>query len=413
MNPYIIKRSPRTYVKERPVEAYPREIKNIIDIITLDQTAKPQVVGSFHYQKQKYPSDIDLSTDYSDEGRSVSETAHDVARHIQEMIKRIKLYKESRLYFSEFKTGVDTRYEVPIGEFAYRRNKEGIPTLFIKNYVPKAILARFSDLRKNGLLSEQEYTQWRSLVRPRPSYFDHDALHQAIRSKYILRWSEREILSGYKKLPQNKKISLAEALTQKTVTKLDVIALLERAIEITNFFIISAKPSGSKRVRYLTDNRYKVPVFLRHNLNREIALFMLPDAHKAMKLAKRLWLKARNENNQPLLVILQNLFDHGALEVSQIISNIDTMITVLKNIPHPPKFLMDTYLQRDKFRLASIDKVIIPDTVKWQIYSRINQINVKTFSTEALYGVMMLLKESLNAYVLQYLRMYVLPAFSE
>lgn len=355
-------------LREREFESLPRNLMNIMSMISLNPYDPAQVVGSFRFSKQEYPSDIDMSNNY--EVCCTENTGLKlIVNAFKEIVKRLKDNKN--VIFSDFKCGEDRRYQIDIGEFDFDQNNRFV----LMRYNPVRITDAIFQLKKAKLLSLNEFNNWIRLVKENPSYHEYDKLKQAIREKLVLRWKMFEIMQGFKKLPLSTQITLEDALLQRTVTKIDVYAFIaDRLIEITNFFIISLKNRNGK-VEILTDLTWVIPKFLKKNLEKEIAVLSLPESTKYMKLIKRIWLRAKNENNEELLEKIQRFFNKGASKLYQVQVDVNTMQSIINKAKRPPFQIMDTILQNHKFKIASIDKKVLAHDKKLVIFNLINQIN--------------------------------------
>src|SRR5690606_30009255 len=129
-----------------------------------------------------------------------------------EIVKNVS--KREDIYFSDFKAGEDKRYDIDIGKLnngVYKPSKnldKNIRTLF-----------------NSKLLNLKEYTQIMDILRSNKRDSEsYDIINEIIRLRKVIRWTEKEILAGNKKLAANKSYTLKQGLLDKTVVKLDTIA---------------------------------------------------------------------------------------------------------------------------------------------------------------------------------------------
>lgn len=369
---------PASVVREREFEAFPRNLMHIMSMISMNPDDPAQVVGSFRFSKQEYPSDIDMSNMFHVHQKK-NQALDEMVRAFQGIAWRVQ--QDKNVHFSDFKCGEDKRYNIYIGKYTLQDGQ-----LRLLNYSPKRIRAAIEELFRHGLITKREHTEWLSLVLDRPNYVQHDALHQAIRTRSVLRWSIPEILKGVKKLPQNASIRLQDAIMHKTVTKLDVYAfVMDRLMEITNFFILYY--TDHRDTHLLADMTWILPKLMDENLEKEIVV-LSTYGQKHMKLLKRIWLKARNRMNIPLLKKLQNFFDTGMSKLYQVQVDTHTMMEMMDKVHPPPLDLMDGILQNHKFRLSSIKNHVLSQKDKLHLFNLINRVtpaNMTPQKLEAIY----------------------------
>ena len=366
--------TPASVIRVRDYEAFPRNLMHIMSMISMNPEDPAQVVGSFRFSKQEYPSDIDMSNIFHVHQKR-SDALDQMVRAFQDIARRIQ--RDPNIHFSDFKCGEDKRYNVYIGKYVL---KDG--SLRLINYNPMRIRTVIDGIFERGLISKQEHTEWISLVVDRPNYMQHDALHQAIRKRSVLRWNIAEILKGVKRLPQNRSIRLQDAIMHKTVTKLDVYAfVMDRLMEITNFFILYY--TDHRDTHLLADMTWILPKLMDENLEKEIVV-LSTYGQKHMKLLKRIWLRARNRMNIPLLKRLQSFFDTGASKLYQVQVDTHTMMDIMDKIHPPPLDLMDGILQNHKFHLSSIKNHVLSQKDKLQLFNLINRIKPSNMSVQKL-----------------------------
>lgn len=361
-------------IRERDFEAFPRNLMHIMSMISMNPDDPAQVVGSFRFSKQEYPSDIDMSNIFHVHQKK-NDALDEMVKAFQDIAWRIQ--NDPNIHFSDFKCGEDKRYNIYIGKYTLQKG-----VLRLINYNPTRIRTAIDSLSEKGLITNREHTEWISLVMDRPNYVQHDALHQAIRKRLVLRWSIPEILKGVKKLPQNTSIRLQDAIMHKTVTKIDVYAfVMDRLMEITNFFVLYY--TDNRGTHLLADMTWILPKLMDENLEKEIVI-LSNYGQKHMKLLKRIWLKARNRMNMPLLKKLQNFFDTGTSKLYQVQVDVHTMMDIMDKVDPPPLELMDGILQNHKFRLSSIKNQVLPHEDKLRLFNLINRIKPSNINKQKL-----------------------------
>ena len=145
------------------------------------------------------------------------------------------------------------------------------------------------------------------------------------------------------KIAKKNKIKLKDALSHKTVCKLDLWAPVNgRFIEITNFFITSymdkngnsypiSPPLGRYKERLITD--------IKHYGDKGL------ESYNPLKMAKRMWAIAVSIGDQKTLRLIYPLFHHGASILYQIHAEIETIIEMLSEKKIEAEIIRDGSLE--------------------------------------------------------------------
>jgi len=340
----------------RGPETYNQDINQAIDIITLDPSQKPTIVGSFQYRVHKYPSDIDM-LEYYQICCDIPTAKKQIVKRFKQMAQRIK--NNPKVYLSDFKSGKDTRFDIFIGD---KQNN----TIIDYNY--DDIIQQFNSLFEKKLLTNTQMNNLLTLLHKDPTIKQWEELHEALRMLYTVRWSINELLNGKKVLPGNKTFLLADAVTQQTITKIDIfIKLNNRFTEVTNFFIITLK-SNDNELTYLSQ---EFPDY-RESLITDIKQRFKES--KYLKLSKRLWLLYVYDNNISKLKLLYPLFSSPGAIFYQLSADAEVLRLMIEKIPKPP--MKDIYHQLSsyKLRLTEIPSYVLSDSMRQTLYDMVDII---------------------------------------
>ena len=342
----------------RKEESLTPDMKEVIGILTLDPETPPRIVGSFRYKIHEYPSDIDLyeaihtCCTYNSSVQKIIEGIHGMIKRIQE--RRFT-------YLGDFKAGVDERYLVNIGDYDPKTDK-------LEGYDQYRIIQDIADLYTKRLLTKHEAVGIIKKVPSKPTAYQYQTLRDAVRERYIVRWTTKELLQGYKVLPLRKRITLSEALSQGTVVKADLWALVDdRFMEVTNWFMLVARIDGENV--YLSEK----PDMYQKSLKREIMLYRNPGFKKHMKLAKRMWLYAISKEDHYTIKKLYPLFSSPIAKLNQIQSELDILISMLKKLPSPPFYLIQKQIAQFKTRIGTVPDIYIDDDREKQVLSSLDK----------------------------------------
>lgn len=336
-------------------ESYTPQIINNIELLSFsDEGATP--FGSYIYKVQKYPGDIDLVEKFED-CCSIDDVVNKFAKRFQQIVKSI--IKLKKHYMTEAKIGEDNRYEVGIHEIGFLRRG----SYYINDNTKANLVEVANELLSNGLLPKEEYEIIMRIVnKDYPTVNDHDILYNLFREHKVLRWSDKEILDGYKILPGNIKITIREALKHKGHVKIDMITdINNKFIEMTNFlFLIENKPDGKKYAINLGKpyTQELIQKRIETELPKEIEkLFFSAYYYNPFKGVKRLWALARHYKDYTMIDKLKPFISGNISLLYQLKSELENIMVLLKKLKSPPKVGINNQIQEIKSRLVYVLEV--------------------------------------------------------
>lgn len=334
-------------LQNRKEESLTPDMKEVIKILTLDPKHPPQLVGSFRYKVHEYPSDMDLYEPVQT-CCSLDAGVREVVAGLQAMVRRLQ--KRRFTYLSDFKAGVDDRYAVDIGKYDVLRGK-------LEGYDQFRVVDAIVNIYQKGLFTKSEAVGLLRMAHARPDAYQHHKLQDALRKWYVVRWTEKELLEGSKMLAQDKKITLAEAVSQGTVVKADLWALVDdRFMEVTNWFMLTAKVREG--VKYLSE---KPDLSYEQSVMQDVMLFKDPRFKKHMKLAKRMWLHAISQKDHYTIQQLYPLFSSPIAKLYQIQSEIEILMGMLDKLPQPPYRLIQKQVAQFKTRISTVPEAYMSE----------------------------------------------------
>lgn len=379
-------------LQTRPFNSLSLDTLDAIKLITLDQRYPPNIVGSYKYIVHEYPADIDMFESYEN-CCNKEEAARDVENKFKTIAKNIK--EKTNVYLGDFKAGYDSRYKINIGHI----NTGG----HLAHYYPISIRKSIVNLRTKGLLTEAEMNEWLFSVIDHPSMQEYMDLEDKLRSKLIVRWTLEEMMQGVKILPLGVKLTLKEAITQKSIVKIDIwIYLNNRYIEMTNWYLLLYKDEKLGKVTNLSIK----PEKYQSSLIKDLFYYNNPSVNKYMKLSKRLWLYAVMKKDKKLMYNLYPLFSSGAAKMYQIVGEIDTIKLILKKIEKPEINTIISNIEDWKTRLGTVMSDILPIQVAYHIYARINDIIAKKNDMDNIQYGLDEIQDKLNQYINRYVKLY-------
>lgn len=358
--------------------------------------------GSASYKVQLYPSDLDVREKVKYINSTKTKIAKDFAKKLQNIVAKIIVDKY--IFYSEIKTGIDDVYKIDIG---YIKDKQ------IYNMDVKRISHIVASMFYEGLFDNDEFYRIMQILKKGNNITidDWDDLYNILREHYIIRWKAPEILQGYKDLPGGRTITLEEALTHKTMVKIDTWQKInDRYIEVTNFFIITKNNDGYEELINLPDDFYtRSDKSLLEEVDKMICS---SNNFKPLKAVKRMWTIAMINKDIFMLKKLTPLINSGVGILNQIAADMETIMGMIQNYKILPLNDILNMISNFKSRLANVINIPLD-------YEKINIFIDDTIDTndpEIIYKRLKFLREKIkniiNIYTMDYLikeKLYPIP----
>jgi hypothetical protein len=255
------------------------------------------------------------------------------------------------VYFGECKVGHDERFDLDI-------HSEGFQDLV-------------EDLVDDELLDNDEYEFIKELYMRKTEDADME-LKESLRLLYVLRWTRDELIAGKKTLRGGKSLSLIDAIKQLTKIKVEITATINgRYIEVSNFFYLVLYNKDEDTFRVLNVDTDQLQSTYIRQMKNEVIKLATPVFENVFKMAKRVWLIGRATKNEKLLSDLTPLFQGNIARVSQITSDISTLLGILKTISPPPHATIIEQIDNLKPRLAYANDVGIDFDIVYEAIDKI------------------------------------------
>lgn len=386
--------------KTKQSSGYSKDLLYTINVISGNKENN-KVFGSASYPQARYPADVDTIETFTG-CCSFDESIKQMVKLLKKVVKKIS--NEKYIFYSETKAGIDDAYFFPILFLLDDNiNKEKLQKL---KYL-------FDESYKEGLFTEEEIKNIYEMLSNAESndretkLAGYESLFNFLRSKYILRWTEKEMLDGYKMLPLNRKITLYQAIsTYVTKVKIDTFAPVEgKYIEATNIFTFEV--TNKKGATY--------PITVAHqdlilSLQVDIRNMLFHEySYKPFKATKRMYSLARAYRDEKMTKKLLPLLNSDVGILYQIRSEIETIALLFKRVKNIPKDSIDLITnQIDNFkpRLSYVYTINYDYKKIFElidlIVANINKYTVETI-IEKIEEIMNILKPKIDNYAIKYL----------
>jgi hypothetical protein len=372
----------------KPMEAYPPSVKKEMKLLQVNRTEDTiKVIGSASYRESLYPSDLDFFEEIY-KGSSVDSSIRFFVRNIKRVTYDLVHTKDH--YFLELKCGLDIRYIVSLGKC-----KDGFWT------PSKDLVDNLT--RMHGLFPEDEYKSiLRILNMDKPTQMSYELLSHIIRSHAVLRWSEKEVMIGIKQLPfEGGTISLEEAISVMSPINLEGIAIINgKYSDISNYFVVGYHDEqGQLKVINLPEQSVTdFSTYFKENLKGSVEkLYYSRFEYNPIKLAKRYFSYGRFTHDMGLVDKVTPLLNSPLGFLSQLRSEVGTMMKTLDGVKDIHKTLFKEQLQVVKYKLANMVDLPQKDLIKWS--KVVNEISSNQFDKDEIMYVLEEFKDILSSYI--------------
>jgi hypothetical protein len=276
-------------LKKKEKKNFSNQLKQYFSLISF----KPDfsIMGSGNIRSIMYPSDYDLFQEVVLH-KNKNEALNEIVRKFKSIFTGIKNNKN--IYLTDFKCGIDKQ-------------------LFFKHYENlNAYQEYLTHVYNEKLIDKKQYHSLLHLKNP-------DEIMLAVKKLYILRWTVDEVIQGYKKLSNNRVITLKDSILDNTMIKIDIMARIKYSefVYITEVYVFKVGDSSNTKInsRTILNNviEEKKQLFLNHKYYKALKrLFTILSYDKEYDKAKEL-VKFFNCNVGLLNMIKQNLENYSTL----------------------------------------------------------------------------------------------------
>lgn len=183
-------------------ENYPDDAVKVLNTMTFSAGKDLKIMGSMALRSQQYAGDYDGYEIVK--GKSTDE----LVTAFKKIIKNLQTLPNT--YIGDCKAGIIEEWRVlPKGS---KKLREGVP--------------KIESLFESKIISAKEAKDAIRMLSKKPTVANSLLAHQELKF-HIVRWTPKQILQGHQKLRDGRTYTLEEAFNSPTITKLDVISLVQ------------------------------------------------------------------------------------------------------------------------------------------------------------------------------------------
>lgn len=353
---------------------YPSDAVAILDAMSFTDGKSMKLLGSMAVRSQQYAGDFDGYEIVKLNESSEKVALDKLAAKFKDIIKRLKAMKN--VFIGDCKAG-------SIEEWRVIPKEAGIVDGNLVGFNALGAEKKLDDLVRAKVISPAEAKSAREVLKSPLTSEKFLVAKQTIKF-HIVRWTPSEILAGHKRLRDGRTFTLQDAFSSPTITKLDVIGMVQNN-RFTEFSVIYEFQNGGK---ILNPDDIDIVRSLQENI-----LYYKAN-NNPFKVLKRRFALAKFQNKLDEIKRLTPVLNSDLGRIYMLIGDIDTLITLLEEYNPPMK---DIRFEIDQFkgRLSNIYDIDSLLKAEPDLLGRINS-TLKSSSKEQMVSHLTSIRDTLQ-----------------
>lgn len=319
--------------KEYPTN-YPSDVVKVLDAMTFTKGKGLKIMGTSGVRSQQYAGDFDGFERVNLTMNSDKEALKSLASRFKEIIRALR--GMSNVFIGDIKGGVVPEWRIlPLTAYVEKTKVVGYNAVQSRKVV--------DTLKEAGVITREEAEGILRKLLPNLTPVQLIDLKNELKY-HIVRWTPTEVLHGSKKLADGRTYTLEDGFSSPGITKLDVIALVQNN-RYTDFSVIY---QFSNNGRILNPE----PIDFQKAIKESILYYKTKK--NPFKVLKREFSLARVQKDEKQLKRLQRLLDSDLGKLYLVMSDIGTLITLLRDHTGIPMEKVRYEIDQFKGRLSTI-----------------------------------------------------------
>jgi hypothetical protein len=324
---------PESITKSYPGN-YPADAIAILDAMCFTDGKGLKILGSMSLRSQQYAGDYDGYEVVKMDEESDEKALDKLAAKFKVIIKRLSGMKD--VYIGDCKSGV-------IEEWRILPRSAKVVGERVEGYNAVASRKKVDELSKAGVITREEAKSALELLKP--SLTPVELIIAKGKLKFhLVRWTPQQILEGKQTLRDKRVYTLQEAFSSPTISKLDVIGLVQRN-RFTDFSVIYEFHNKGK---VLNPDEIDIAASLEENI-----LFYEAE-NNPFKVLKRRFALAKFKGDDETVKKLTGVLNSDLGRVYHVLGDIGTLITLLDEHSNQPMEKIRYEIDQFKNRLANV-----------------------------------------------------------
>jgi len=323
---------------------YPDDVIQILKAMSFTDGKSIMLLGSMSLRSQQYAGDYDGYERVNLKEKSTEAALKHLAHKMKENVKALGRMKY--VYIGDIKAGIIEEWRIVNRDIGL--NAKGK----VVNYSAEQSRSRVDELLRAKVITEKEAKETLALLKPTLSPAEMFDAEKNIKF-HLVRWKVPEVLAGYKILRDGRKYTLEEAFHSPTITKVDVIALVQQN-RFTDFSVIYEFSNNGKALNPDVVDANK-------SLKEDIAYFTLSGNY--FKAIKRQFALAKFKDDAATMKRLTGILNSDLGRIYHILGDVETLLALLED-KQPPLPVIRYELEQFKSRMSNV--YTLPSFIKDQ-----------------------------------------------
>jgi len=315
--------------KEYP-EDYPSDAIKILDAMSMDDNIN--LVGSMSLRSQQYAGDYDGYEIVAHKGKTIPFLI-ELRKRFQTNIKL--LCRMKYVFVGDIKAGVCDEWRIIPRTTCIKNGK-------VKGYDSELFRNKVQQLLEENIITDTEAKEATTLLKPNPNPVEFLMAKEKLKF-HVLRWKVSDVLCNCLNY-RGRSFTLEESFNTHGITKLDVIGFVQNN-RFTDFSVIYEFRCNGKVLN-------PEPITIKNSLIESIIAYTAEGNY--FKVLKRLFALSKFQNDTKMLKELNVILNSDLGRLYQIVSDIDTLLTLFEEHRKIPKSVIRFEIDQFIHRLSTI-----------------------------------------------------------
>ena len=303
---------------------YSSDVLDVVRAMSFTNGDDINIIGSMSLRSQLYAGDYDMNETVVANYKTDADALKHFAAGFKQIIRDILNKKDC--YIGDIKSGEIAELNVLDDIYNY-----------------KNAMFRLKRLKDDKLITENEFEEARGILKEKPTVGELAYIKKAIKFN-VVRWTPTDVLNGYCTLRDGRSYTLEEAFSSPSVTKLDVVALVQNS-RFTDFSCL-----------YTFKNKKKVLNNVKVDSLKEIKenlMYYLQEGNY-FKVAKRMFSIAKQKKDMKTIEKLNDILNSDLGRLYSLVSDANTILYLLENEKNIPFAKIKYEINQFRNRIANI-----------------------------------------------------------
>jgi hypothetical protein len=303
---------------------YPADAVKVLKTMSFSNGKNIQIVGSQSLRSQLYAGDYDIYEVVEGRFPTRQGALQHYVKGFQNIIRNLQ--KMPNVHIGDIKSGIIEEWRIipKKGAYKFHPTREKIESLF-----------------QTKIISADEAKLALSSITLRPKKVDVLKARDDIKF-HIVRWTPSDILKGHLTLRDGRKYTLEEAFGSPTITKLDIVALIQD--KYTELSIIYEFHNGKEVLN---------PDVIDPESSLKDAILLYQHKGNLFKVIKRKFALAKLQHDIPKLKKYNTILNSELGKLYVVYSDVKTLVELIEDTTIPSKRLKEA-IQGFQYRLSRI-----------------------------------------------------------